>query len=247
MEGPFLSEEKTGIHPLEFICKPSDDILQQIVGYRKFFPIKITIAIEKFTINQLKFLADNDIILSLGHSNADYVTAVNGFQLGVVKSATHLFNAMSGLTGREPGVVGAVLNSNCYTGIIADLHHVASANIELVHKIKKDLVYLVTDAVTPAGVDLSEFDFAGKHLWVKDGKCVDKNGTLGGAKLTMDEAVANCIQKCNIEQESAFKMASLIPAKVLGIDNMEGRIKVGYKANLTQIELANFQCNVIKL
>ena len=247
LEGPFLSASKAGIHPLEFICKPTDDVLNQIIKYRKYFPIKMTVAIENFTMSQLKLLADNNIILSLGHSNTNYATAINGFNSGQIKCATHLFNAMSGITSRESGVVGAVLNSNCYAGIIVDLHHVVASNVELTYKVKgSSHMYLVTDAVTPAGTDLEEFDFAGKHLWVKDGICVDKNGTLGGAKLTMDQAVANCVTSCNIKLENALRMASLTPAEILGIDKLVGKIKVGYNANLTVINLRNFNCHVIE-
>ena len=245
LEGPFLSKEKPGIHPLKFIRKPNDLMLAKIASYTKYFPVKMTIAVENFTQKQMEFLANNGVILSLGHTNASYEIARNAINSGYVKSATHLFNAMSGLTGRAPGVVGAVLNSTCYAGIIADLHHVSAANIELVHKIKPQQMYLVTDAVTPAGTSLKEFDLAGKHLWVKGGRCIDENGVLGGAQLTMNKAVENCVNSCNIQLIDALKMASLIPAEVLGISANEGRLARGYNANLTVINLRNFKCKVI--
>lgn len=99
---------------------------------------------------------------------------------------------MSGLSGRNPGVIGAVLNSDCYFGMIVDLLHVHKGNVQLVVNLKPDKAYLVTDAVTPTGTEMVEFHLSDKKLFVKNGKCQDENGTLAGAYLTMNEAVRNC-------------------------------------------------------
>lgn len=244
LEGPFISEIKCGIHPTRFIIKPTKDLLEQIVSYRKYFPIKMTIAVEMFSLDQIKYLVDSGIILSIGHSNADYKTAETAIKMGITTS-THMFNAMSGLTGRNPGVIGAILNSNLHTGVIVDMLHVDSANIRLLQKVKQSQVYLVTDAVTPTGTDMTEFGFADKQLYVKDGKCIDKYEVLGGAKLTMNEAVRNCVENCSLSLEESLAMASTIPANVMGIDRLIGKIKIGYRADLIYMDLDNFECEVL--
>ncbi len=242
LEGPFISKDKKGIHPDEFIIAPNDDILKKIVSYTKYFPIKMTIATEVFTTSQIKFLAQNKIILSQGHSNASYEESIAGFNAGI-KTVTHAFNAMSGLTGRNPGVIGAVLNSKIYAGIIVDLLHVDPANVELINKNKPNQVYLVTDAVTPTGTNMTTFNFAGKELFVKDGKCIDKDGTLGGANLTLNDAIKYCVNKCNISLVDALKMASEIPAQLMQLDTL-GKIAPNCHASLIYMDLITFECKV---
>ncbi len=244
LEGPFISEVKNGIHPKSFIIKPTNELLEQIISYRKYFPIKMTIAIEKFGLEQIKYLVDNGVVLSIGHSNADYNTAEIAIKMGVTTS-THMFNAMSGLTGRNPGVIGAVLSSNLYTGVIVDMLHVDSSNIKLLQKLKPSQVYLVTDAVAPTGTDITEFKFAGKQLYIKDGKCIDKDGVLGGAILTMNHAIRNCVENCSLSLEESLAMASTIPARVMGMDKLLGKIKIGYRADLVYMDLADFECEVL--
>lgn len=110
---------------------------------------------------------------------------------------THLYNAMSGVTARNPGMIGAALmHPTCFCGIIADLHHVHPANISIAAKLKPDHLYLVTDAHAPNGTDMKDFYLTGKHLFVKDGICVDENGVLAGSFFTLNQAIQNCVQKC---------------------------------------------------
>ena len=244
LEGPFISVIKRGIHPESFIIDPTMDLLKQIVAYQKYFPIKMTIAVEKFTPEQIRFLADSGIIISIGHCNASYVETDEAIKLGAATS-THMFNAMSGLTGRNPGVIGAILANDVYTGLIVDMLHVDGANVQLLEKIKKSQVYLVTDAVTPTGTDMTEFEFAGKNLFVKDGKCIDEDGVLGGAYLTMNDAVKNCVKQCNLSLSQSLAMASRIPAEVMGLGDVLGRIKAGYRADLIYMDLDTYTCKII--
>lgn len=244
LEGPFLSVEKSGIHPKEYIIKPGAEMLEQIVSYTKYFPVKMTVAPESVSVGQIDYLVKHGVIVSLGHSNAAFEQAQAAFDHGAI-TATHIFNAMSGMTGRNPGLVAAILANPCYVGIIADLLHVDKANIQLITKLKPNQVYLVTDAVTPTGTDMTEFDFAGKHLHVQDGKCLDANGTLGGANLTMNQAVKNCVEACGISLEQALAMATSIPAKVLNLDYCMGKIAHGYRANLIALNLADYICKVL--
>ncbi|AUR51317.1 N-acetylglucosamine-6-phosphate deacetylase [Aquella oligotrophica] len=244
LEGPFLSKEKRGIHPEEFIIKPTDEMLAKIVPYAKLFPIKMTMAAENVKPEQIEFLAKHGIIVSIGHSNASYEVAENAFKHGA-KTVTHMFNAMSGMTGRNPGLIGAVLANPVYLGLIVDMLHVDKANVRLMTNLKPTSVYLVTDAVTPTGTDMTEFDFAGKHLYVRDGKCVDDAGTLGGAYLTMNEAIENCVEKCGLSLEQSLTMATLIPAQLIGVDDQIGRIAEGYRADLIAIDLDSYSCQLI--
>lgn len=244
LEGPFLSVEKRGIHPLEFIIKPTDDLLAAIVPYTKFFPIKMTLAPENFTTAQIEYLVKHGVIVSVGHTNATYAQAETAFNHGAA-TVTHMFNAMSGMTGRNPGVIAAVLANAPYLGLIVDLLHVDKANVRLLAQLKPTTTYLVTDAVTPTGTDMTEFDFAGKHLYVREGRCVDDAGTLGGAYLTMNEAVEKCVNECELSLEQTLTMATLTPARLMGLDQQLGKIAAGYRADLIALNLKDYSCKII--
>ncbi|MBP9743649.1 MAG: N-acetylglucosamine-6-phosphate deacetylase [Burkholderiales bacterium] len=241
LEGPFISKIKRGIHPEQSIISPTMELLCQITAYRRFFPIKMTIAVEEFTQAQIQFLLDEQIIVAIGHSNANHAQVLASIELGV-GTATHMFNAMSGLTARNPGVIGAILNSDIYTGVIADGLHVAAANINILTKLKPDQVYLVTDAVTPSGTNLDTFQICGQTLYVRNGECITQDGTLGGAYLTMNKALEYCIKECNLSLANSLAMASTIPAVVMKVDDIIGRIKSGYRADLIYLDLNNFSC-----
>ena len=244
LEGPFLSLQKRGIHPEEFIIEPSDAMLAKIIPYARLYPIQMTIAPEHFTPRQIDYLVKAGIVVALGHTNASFVQAQTAFEHGAA-TVTHMFNAMSGMTGRNPGVIGAVLANSGYLGLIVDLFHVDKANVQLLVKLKPTKVYLVTDAVTPTGTTMTEFDFAGKHLYVRDGRCVDAEGTLGGAWLTMNQAVQNCVEGCGISLEQSLAMATLIPAQLMGLDHELGRIAPGYRADLIAMDLQSYVCKLI--
>lgn len=247
LEGPFISKLKKGIHPEEYIIKPTNQLLAQIVAYTKYFPVKMTIAVEKFTMQQIQFLAQNGIILAIGHSMATYQQVMDSIKLGV-KAATHAFNAMSGLSARDSGVIGGILNNNdVHAGIIVDLLHVDVSNIQILYKMKQaNRIYLVTDAVTPVGTDLEEFNFAGKILYVINGKCMDDKGVIGGANLVMPIAIKNCIHSCGISLEDALVMATTTPAIVMQSEHKLGHIKSGYLANLIYLDLNNYITTLIK-
>jgi N-acetylglucosamine-6-phosphate deacetylase len=132
--------------------------------------------------------------LALGHSNASYEEANEAFHLGAT-GVTHLFNAMSGLTGRNPGLIGAALNNpSCYVALIADLYHVHHANISITSKLKANHTYLVTDAFFSDGMGCNHFDYYGKNYYAKEGKCIDEAGNIGGSMITLSEAVKNCVE-----------------------------------------------------
>ena len=145
---------------------------------------------------------------------------------------------MRGLESREPGVVGFLFNNgtiNC--GIIVDGLHMDFASVEIAKKILKEKLYLVTDAVSPAGTDnMTEFMFEGNRVLFKDGKCVSPTGTLGGSALVMIDGVKNLVEHVHISLEEALRMATSYPAETIGVNEKYGFIKEGYFADLTYFD-----------
>ncbi|WP_154172225.1 N-acetylglucosamine-6-phosphate deacetylase [Vibrio metoecus] len=232
LEGPYLNVMKKGIHSVDFI-RPSDDEMIETMCANRDVIAKVTLAPENNKPEHIEKLVKAGIVVSIGHTNATYAEARQSFESGIT-FATHLFNAMTPMVGREPGVVGAIYDTpDVYAGIIADGFHVDYANIRIAHKIKGEKLVLVTDATAPAGADMDYFIFVGKKVYYRDGKCVDENGTLGGSALTMIEAVQNTVEHVGIALDEALRMATLYPAKAIGVDEKLGRIKKGMIANLT--------------
>lgn len=232
LEGPYLNVLKKGIHRPDFIRK-SDSNMIDIICDNSDVIAKVTLAPEQNSPEHIRRLSDANIVVSIGHTNATYAEARQGFANGI-SFATHLFNAMTPMVGREPGVVGAIYDTpEIYAGIIADGFHVDYANIRIAHKVKGEKLVLVTDATAPAGADMDHFIFVGKKVYYRDGKCVDENGTLGGSALTMIEAVQNTVEHVGIALDEALRMATLYPARAIGVDNKLGQIKPEMVANLT--------------
>ncbi|WP_039976315.1 N-acetylglucosamine-6-phosphate deacetylase [Vibrio jasicida] len=232
LEGPYLNVAKKGIHSVDFI-RPSDDGMIDLICANADLVAKVTLAPEQNDPEHIARLKAAGIVVSIGHTNATYAEAREGFEAGIT-FATHLFNAMTPMVGREPGVVGAIYDTpEVYAGIIADGFHVDYANIRIAHKIKGEKLVLVTDATAPAGANMDHFIFVGKKVYYRDGKCVDENGTLGGSALTMIEAVQNTVEHAGIALDEALRMATLYPATAIGVEERLGRVRKGMVANLT--------------
>ncbi|MCG9639094.1 MULTISPECIES: N-acetylglucosamine-6-phosphate deacetylase [Vibrio] len=231
LEGPYLNVAKKGIHSVDHIRK-SDNEMIELICENSDLVAKVTLAPELNDPEHIERLQKAGVVVSIGHTNATYAEARQGFESGIT-FATHLFNAMTPMVGREPGVVGAIYDTpEVYAGIIADGFHVDYANIRIAHKIKGEKLVLVTDATAPAGADMEYFIFVGKKVYYRDGKCVDENGTLGGSALTMIEAVQNTVEHAGIALDEALRMATLYPATAIGVESKLGRIKKGMVANL---------------
>ena len=231
LEGPYINPEKKGIHNVNYIRQPSQKMIDFLSENADVIKI-ITLAPEKVDAKHIKQLCDAGIHVSVGHSNGHYDDCRRGFNAGI-RLGTHLFNAMPYITGREPGVVGAIYDEpEVYVGIIADGQHVSWANIRNSHKIKQDHLILITDAMLLAGSNLTSGVFADKTIYYKDGRCVDENGTLGGSALTMIEAVKNAVDYVGIALDEALRMATLYPAKAIGVDKQLGTITENKIANL---------------
>lgn len=181
LEGPYLSIEKRGVHRAEYIRGISEEMRQFLCDHADVIT-KLTLAAENPAADHIAAFRQAGILVSLGHSNATYAQASQRIQEGI-GFATHLHNAMSPVSsGREGGVVGAVLDSDVYTGIIVDGLHVDWSNIRLAKKIKGDKLVIVTDAVAPAGTQppLEQFTFVGKTIRYENGRCLDEEGQGGG-------------------------------------------------------------------
>jgi N-acetylglucosamine-6-phosphate deacetylase len=232
LEGPYINPDRKGIHDGTAIRKPSADFVNSLIAHAKKFPVLLTLAPECNDLKVVRLLLDGGVIVAAGHSNGTYAETVSGFAAGI-RVATHLFNAMSPWTGRDPGVVGAILDRpEVAAGIIVDGIHVHYASIRLAKRLKGAGLFLVTDAVTPTGTSMSSFEFGGQTVYVENGRCVNRDGTLGGTLLTMIEAVANSVRHAGIPLLEAVRMATLYPARIIGREDELGRIAPGYIANL---------------
>ncbi len=232
LEGPYLSREKKGVHCEEYIREISPEMKDFLCANADVIT-KITLAAENPTARYIAEFVKCGIIVSIGHSNATYEVAQQAIADGV-GFATHLHNAMSPVgSGRAMGVVGAVLDSDIYAGIIVDGLHVDFGNVRIAKKAKGDKLCIVTDAVAAAGADIDSFVFVGKTVYVRDGKCYDANGTLGGAAITMIESVQNAVKEVGIPLDETLRMCNYYPAKAIGVDDKLGSIEAGKIANLT--------------
>jgi len=232
LEGPYLSPAKKGTHNPAFIRLPDSAMIDFLCANADVIT-QLTLAPEQVDAKYIRQLRDAGIVISAGHSNSTYAEARAGFAAGI-SFATHLYNAMPAITGRQPGLIGAIFDTpEVYTGVIADGLHVDWANIRNAKKLKGEKLVLVTDATAPAGANIDEFIFAGKTIYYRDGLCVDENGTLSGSALTMIEAVQNSVEHVGIALDETLRMASLYPARAIGLEDQLGSIEAGKVANLT--------------
>ena len=235
IEGPYISIPKKGIHNPDYIRVMSDEIIHKIAKFGSKVTKIMTIAPENAKVEHLKELKDSGINLSIGHTNATYEEALE--KVEYFKMATHLFNAMSSFTSREPGVIGAIFeNKSLYTGIIVDGVHSHYGSVKIAKDILKEKLFLVTDAVAPVGTNMESFMFEGNKVLYKDGKCISPDGTLGGSALTMIEGVQNLVKHVRVSLEEALLMASTYPAKAIRVDDKYGYIKEGYIADLVVLD-----------
>jgi len=232
LEGPWLNREKKGTHNPALIRQPDPALVDYLCANADVIT-KVTLAPEQVGSDVIRQLSAAGIIVSAGHSNATYAEAKAGFSAGIT-FATHLYNAMSPFSGREPGLVGALFDSpDVYCGIIADGLHVNYANVRMAKRLKGERLILVTDATAPAGAAIDKFIFAGKTIYYRNGLCVDEHGTLSGSALTMIEAVQNSVEYCGIALDEALRMATLYPARAMGVEKQLGTVAAGKAANLT--------------
>lgn len=235
IEGPYISLQKKGIHNPKFIRKADEAMIDKMIKAGKENVRIVTLAPENTDKKIISKLNAAGIHVAVGHSNASYeqVKEKEGFGITL---ATHLYNGMSSFNHREPGVVGAVFDSDIKAGVIADGFHCHYSAIKSAIKIMGERLYLVTDAVAPVGTDMEYFYFEGNKVFYKDGKCFGEDGTLGGSALTMDAGVRNLVKYCDITLEEAVRMATLYPAKAVNIDNEYGKLQPGCFADIVFLD-----------
>ncbi|MBU2926296.1 N-acetylglucosamine-6-phosphate deacetylase [Colwellia sp. 1_MG-2023] len=230
-EGPHLSVAKKGAHSEEYIRKITDEEWQ-VLSRKDIGQILVTLAPENVSVEDIKRMVDMGIKVCLGHTNADFETAQKAIDAGA-DGFTHLFNAMSPLQGREPGVVGsALLNDKASCGLIVDGHHVDFASCLLAIKTKpQGKLFLVTDAMPPLGTDDKEFMLFDRKVILDGGKLTSPTGGLAGSVLDMATAIKNTHQILNIELGEAINMATAYPANYVNQQSIRGRLFEGCQAD----------------
>ncbi len=237
LEGPFLNPARKGAHDATLFRLPEPTDIELLTRPRKGKTL-VTLAPEMVASGDLRALDDAGVVLFAGHTDATHDQIGTAVELGL-RGFTHLFNAMSQMTARAPGVVGAALEPNgCWCGIIADLHHVHPANLKLAVAQKPGRVFLVTDAMPPVGADEDLFVLSGKTVTREGSRLTLPDGTLAGSCLDMASAVRNAVDHLAIPIEEALRMASAYPAAILGLDEEMGRIAPGYRADLVELNSA---------
>jgi N-acetylglucosamine-6-phosphate deacetylase len=243
IEGPFINVRRKGVHDANKLRELDDTSLQLLTSLRGGKTL-LTLAPEMTTPALIRKLSDAGVVVSAGHSNASYVEVRAALDHGL-RGFTHLFNAMSQLTGREPGMVGAALDDqHSWAGIIVDGLHVDPVVLRIAMRARPlDRFMLVTDAMPGVGSDADEFMLQGRRILVRDGKCLDESGTLAGTNIGMAETIANARRLLGLDLAQAVRMASLYPATFLGLDGELGRIAPGYRASLV---VADDELNIIE-
>lgn len=222
LEGPWIHPSRRGAHIESLIHTPTAEDVKALLAYGKDVIKTITIAPEVCSNEVLDLLLSSGVVLSAGHSNATYTQAIEAFDKGI-PTATHLFNAMSPLHHREPGLVGAAFqHPKAMASIIPDGHHVDFAAISIAKKQMGERLFAITDAVTETT------DGAYRHHRVGDK--YECNGTLSGSAISMYDAFFNLVNKAGIEVEEALRMCSLYPARLLGVSHLYGKIAPGSAA-----------------
>lgn len=238
LEGPHLSLARKGAHDPQLIRPMDAEDEAALIAARPSMPVLLTtIAPESVKAEQVKLLSDAGIVISLGHTDTSYRTAKDYAEAGA-SMATHLFNAMSQIGNREPGLVGAAVNiPTLSAGLIADGIHVNPAAMHIALKAKNGpaRIFLVSDAMATIGTDLTSFQLNGRTIKRENGRLTLENGTLAGADLDMISAVRFMHEKMGYSLDEAIRMASLYPAEAVKQEHRLGRLAKGYAANAVQL------------
>ena len=243
IEGPFLNVARKGVHDpakLRELDTSAVGLLTSLRGGKTL----VTLAPEMTTPEIIQKLARAGVVVSAGHTNATYAEIATALRHGLT-GFTHLFNAMSQLTGREPGVVGAALDDRgSWCGIIVDGEHTDPVVLRIALRCKPhNRFMLVTDAMPSVGTNSNSFNLQGRKITVSGTVCVDEDGRLAGSNIDMASCVRNAMRLLQLPLTEAVRMASRQPAEFLGVGHVVGRIRPGYRANLV---LADENLNVIE-
>ena len=232
IEGPFLNAARKGVHDPAKLRELDPSALGLLTSLRDGRTL-VTLAPEMTTPQLIQQLVAAGVVVSAGHTNATYAEIRAALAHGL-SGFTHLFNAMSQLTGREPGAVGAALDDQgSWCGIIVDGEHTDPVVLRIALRCKPhDRFVLVTDAMPSVGTNQSSFELQGRRVIVRDQTCVDEDGRLAGSNLDMASCVRNAVAMLGVSLPQAVRMATQIPAEFLGVAAEYGRIAAGQRANL---------------
>ncbi|MGV3574812.1 MAG: N-acetylglucosamine-6-phosphate deacetylase [Devosia sp.] len=238
LEGPHLALSRKGTHDPDLIRPMDESDLARLKRAAQTLPNLIcTVAAETATPQQIAALSGAGAVVSIGHSDAGYATAMAAFAAGATMS-THLFNAMSQMGNREPGVVGATLDSpTAFAGLIADGIHVHPASIGAALRAKRGpgKIFLVTDAMSQTGTDIRTLTLNGRTITRADGALRLADGTLAGADLDMIDAVNFMVDTIGLDFDEVLRMASLYPAEAMGIEATYGTLQRGAVASFAHL------------
>jgi N-acetylglucosamine-6-phosphate deacetylase len=234
VEGPFLNQQRKGIHDASKFRRLDEKAFEMLTELASG-PTLVTLAPELTTPERIGQLVAAGIIVAAGHTDGTYEQISDAIARGLT-GFTHLYNAMSQLTSRSAGAVGAALDHESWAGIIVDGHHVSPAALRIALKAKgAERLMLVTDAMPSVGAETKSFLLQGRPITVVNGVCVDANGVMAGADLDMAGAVRNAVKYLAVDLPTAIRMASHVPASFLGLGHELGRIAPGYRADLVQL------------
>lgn len=232
-EGPFISASKKGAQDERFILKPDADFVKANADIIKI----ITLAPEEDKdFAEIKRMAEEtDVLVSMGHTSADYKTAIESTRNGV-KHTTHLFNAMTPMTHRAPGVVGAALNSDVSCELIVDTYHVDPALYEMVYRMKGRKLCFITDCLPAGGLPEGEYTLGGAKIIYKDNLCKLEDGTIAGSVLKLNKGVWNVYNNSTIPLHECVNCATLNSATAIGVADRKGSIEVGKDADIVVLD-----------
>ncbi|WP_343101793.1 N-acetylglucosamine-6-phosphate deacetylase [Romboutsia sp. MSSM.1001216sp_RTP31141st1_G3_RTP31141_220114] len=241
LEGPFINKDYKGAQNEKFIVAPTYEFIDK---YKDVIKI-ITYAPEKDVDMEFtkKIKANTDIVLSIGHSKATYDEAKEAINMGA-SNITHTFNGMSGLNHRNPGVVGAALTTNAYCEVIADEIHIVKDLFQFILNNKsEDKVILITDSIEAGGLEDGEYSLGGQKVIVKNNQARLESGSLAGSVMPLNKMVYNFMNNTNLDMKKVIKLASINPAKSIGIDNKKGSIEIGKDADIAIFD-ENINCHM---
>jgi N-acetylglucosamine-6-phosphate deacetylase len=235
LEGPHLDPRRKGAHDPALIRPMTAQDLDLLLHAARALPcLMVTLAPVAVTPDQIATLAAAGVIVSLGHSDCTHAEAMSAIGLGA-RCVTHLFNAMSQLGNREPGLVGATLVSTVAAGLIADGIHVAPEAIRIALAARPEGIFLVSDCMAAAGTDQTELLLNGRRILRADGRLTLEDGTLAGADLTLPRALQVMVQTVGLPLEQALRMATATPARLIGRNDL-GHLRPGAEASLVHLD-----------
>lgn len=229
-EGPFISESKKGAQDAKYILKPDAAFVKEYADIIKIITLAPETDSDDFAAIR-EICRDTEVVVSMGHTSADYDTAMRSTEAGV-RHATHLFNAMTPLTHRGPGVVGAALNSDVSCELIVDTVHVNPSLYDMLWKLKGRRLCFITDCLPAGGLPEGEYTLGGAKIIYKGDICRLEDGTIAGSVLHLNKGVWNVYKNSTIPLYECVNGASLNPATAIGIDKNKGSIEIGKDADI---------------